>query len=151
MKWANIKDKSSDNLLTEDIDKLKRWHEYGTIESLQISQLMVYLINSRKTVIWVSKGPILESEVKKAELLRSRHIQTLVFDGIEDKLKGLIGAYFKGDGQVIVQIMHKICNIISICGEFPELWENSIIAFIPKKGETTKILSVWIIAPLALS
>jgi hypothetical protein len=87
------------------------------------------------------QGPYLRVKSKKQQLLRSRHIQTSVFDGIEGKLKGLIGAQFKGDGQVIVQIIHRICNIIYISGEFPELWENSIIAFIPRKGETTNILS----------
>ena len=48
------------------------------------------------------------------------------------------GDFIRMGGEIIVEVMHKICNKIWTTGEFPKLWTQSLIVIILKKGDITR-------------
>ena len=73
---------------------------------------------------------ILESEVNAA----IRKLKLRKAPGIDYREGDLI----RMGGEIIVKVMHKICNKIWATGEFPKLWTQSLIIIIPKKGDITR-------------
>ena len=123
-KTNTIQDKDG-NCLTETNDILNRWTEY-------CAELYSHTVVGDPDVLTVplvtdtDNYPIFQEEVEEAV----KSLKKGKSPGIDD----IPGELLQARGDAVISALHKICNKVWQTGEWPILWNQSLIMTLPKKG-----------------
>ena len=124
-KKTRVIENNDGDIISEDNEMVKRWTEY-------CNKLYNHLINSDKhrEVIVYDNLPILKSEVENA----IKNLKKGKSTGVDT----IPGELFINGGTQLIDTITELCHKIWDIKEWPDIWSQSLIIPISKKGNLKK-------------